>query len=355
MNTVLITFYKRTLIVIFWLALIAGFLFLPALYQKLHTRNTLTIFTPPLLLDPTYIKKFEEKTGIKVILAYFENGAALLSKFAAVDGKGYDLILPDDHTLDLLIKQGALKQIDRSKLTFWNDLHPVLLNTYFDPESKFTIPYYWGIYGIGYNSKVFPNGPLKHSWGLLFDSSMCPYNRICMTDEPREAILIAAQYLFGSIDELKKMEAQEAVKQLLIRQKKMVEVYSLSRADTLLQTNSCGVAAIASPEAWRLARTNPEIKMIIPSEGSFLLMDSFAIPRAANNDAAIYEFLNFIFEQESIKHHSYEYGFCSPLSTVTLQDQEIFCPLEKLAEFDFFREVISDKRINEIWIDVLAA
>lgn len=355
MNTVLITFYKRTLIVIFWLTLIAGFLFLPALYQKLHTRNTLTIFTPPLLLDPTYIKKFETKTGIKVILAYFENGAALLSKLAAVDGKGYDLILPDDHTLDLLIKQGAIKQIDKNKLTFWNDLHSVLLNTYFDPENKFTVPYYWGIYGIGYNSKAFPNEPINHSWGLLFDSNICPYHKICMTDEPREAILIAAQYLFGSIDELKRPDAQEAVKQLLIQQKKMVEVYSLSRADTLLQTNSCGVAAIASPEAWRLARTNPEIKMIIPTEGSFLLMDSFAIPRAANNDSAIYEFLNFIFEQESIRHHSYEFGFCSPLSTVVLQGQEAFCPLNKLSELDFFREVISDKRINEIWIDVLAA
>ena len=355
MNTLLVTLYRRALIVIFWLACIAGFLFLPALYQKLLSRNTLTIFTPPLLLDPSYIKKFEEKTGIKVVLAYFENGAALLSKLAAVDGKGYDLILPDDHTLDVLIRQGAIKPLDRSRLVFWNDLHPVLFNTYFDPENKFTVPYYWGIYGIGYNSKVFANGLPNQSWGLLFDTTMCPNNRICMTDEPREAILIAARYLYGSIDELKHPHAQEAVKQLLIQQKKMVEVYSLSRADTLLQTNSCGVAAIASPEAWRLSRTNPEIKMIVPSEGSFILMDSFAIPRSSTNDAAIYEFLNFIFEQESIKHHSYEYGFCSPLSTVQLPDQDLFCPIDQIAKFDFFREVISDKRINELWIDVLAA
>lgn len=355
MKSFVASFYKRLLIILFWTALIAGFLFLPALYRRFHSRATLTIFTPPLLLDSVYIKKFEEKTGAKVILAYFENGAALLSKLAAVDGKGYDLILPDDHTLDLLIRQRALKKIDKSKITFWNDIQPALLNAYFDKDNQYSIPYYWGIYGIGYDSNIFSNGLPKNSWGLLFDSALCPQGRICMTDDPREAIYIAARYLFGSIDELKKPEAQEAVKQLLIKQKKQVEVYTLSRADTLLQTNSCAIATIASPEAWRLSRSAPAIKMMIPKEGSFLIIDSFAIPASTTNDALIYQFINFIFEQESIKHHSQLYGFCSPLSTVMLPEQEKFCPINELDSFDFFREVISDKRINELWIEVLAA
>lgn len=355
MNSFVALFYKRLLIILFWFTVIGGFLFLPALYRHLNKRATLTIFTPPLLLDPIYIKKFEEKTGVKVVLAYFENGAALLSKLSAVNGKGYDLILPDDHTLELLIKQNALKKIDKTKITFWDDIHQSLLNSYFDPENNYTVPYYWGVYGIGYDSNLFANGLPDNSWRILFDKSLCPNGRICMTDEPREAILIAARYLFGSIDELKKPEAQEAVKQLLIKQKKQVEVYTLSRADTLLQTNSCALATIASPEAWRISRASPAIKMIIPKEGSFLIMDSFAIPKNAINDSVIYEFLNFIFEQESIKHHSQLYGFCSPLHTVNLPDQETFCPINEISSFDFFREVISDKRINELWIEVLAA
>lgn len=351
MNDVLISLCKRSVIVIFWIATIAAFLFLPVLYQKIHHSKTLTIFTPPLLLDPQYIKEFEEKTGAKVVLAYFENGATLLSKFAAVDGKGYDLILPDDHTLDLLIKQNALKAIDRSKLLFWSDLHPELLNTYFDLDNRYTIPYYWGIYGIGYNAHLFAQTPPDNSWGIIFDSN----GRICMTDEPREAVLIAAQYLFGSIDALAHPKSQEAVKQLLIKQKKMVEVYSLSRADTLLQTSSCELATIASPEAWRLSRSMPSITMVIPKEGSFLLMDSFAIPKNSHNDELIYQFLNFIFEKESIKHHSYQFGFCPPIRSVQLPDQELFCPINQISRFDFFREVISDQRINELWIEVLAA
>lgn len=355
MNSLVTSFSKRFLILLFWLTLIAGFLFLPALYRRLHTRKTLTIFTAPLLLDPAYIKKFEEKKGVKVILAYFENGAALLSKLAAVEGKGYDLLLPDDHTLDLLIRQNALKKIDKTKITAWADIYSSLLGAYFDPQNEYSVPYYWGVYGIGYDIQNFPQGLLTNSWGLLFDASWCPNGKICMTDEPREAILIAAQYLFGSIDALKKPEGQEAVKQLLIKQKKQVEIYTLSRADNLLQANSCLLAVIASPEAWRVARSTPEIKMMIPQEGSFLVMDSFALPKSTHNDELIYEFLNFILEQESIKHHSIQFGFCSPLKTVNLPDQDTFCAIDHISSFDFFREVISDQRINEIWTQVLAA
>lgn len=355
MNGTFVSLYKRFFIVLFWFILIGCFLFVPVLYQKLYHRKTLTIFTPPLLLDAAYLKKFEEKTGAKVVLAYFENGAALVSKFMAVNGKGYDLILPDDHTLDLLIKRGVLKKIDKTKIAAWDDIHSKLLHPYFDPENQYSVPYYWGVYGIGYNAHVFPDGLPQNSWAVLFDKSVCPNGKICMTDEPREALFIAAQYLFGSIDALKNVQAQEAVKQLLIKQKKQVEVYSLSRADILLQTNSCSLATIASPEAWRISRTTPHIKMALPKEGSFLIMDSFALSANSDNDELIYEFLNFIFEQESIKHHSYQYGFCSPLKTVQLPHQDTFCPIDDMGKLDFFREVISDQRINELWIEVLAA
>lgn len=355
MNGLITSISKRFLILLFWLSVIGGFLFLPVVYRYFNTRATLTIFTPPLLLDPAYIKKFEEEKGVKVRLAYFENGAALLSKLAAVDGKGYDLILPDDHTLEVLIRQGALKKIDTSKIVAWPDMHSALLNTYADPGNAYSVPYYWGVYGIGYDATLFPHGLPNNSWGLLFDKSWCPIGKMCMTDEPREAILIAARYLFGSIDALKDPAAQEAVKQLLIKQKKQVEIYSLSRADTLLQTNGCTLAVIASPEAWRVARMTPQIRMMLPKEGSFLVMDSFAIPRNTINDELIYDFLNFIFEQESIRHHSLQFGFCSPLTTVMLPDQEKYCPADEISSFDFFREVISDQRINELWIEVLAA
>ena len=134
-------------------------------------------------------------------------------------GSGYDIIIPDDHSLELLITKMVIKKIDKTKLIL-ADINPVLLNIYADPHNEYSIPYYWGVYGIGYDQDVFKNGPPPAQWKSLFIKGACPGIRICMTDDPREAILLTAQYLFGTIDALKNKEAREQVKQAAYYSKK---------------------------------------------------------------------------------------------------------------------------------------
>ncbi len=339
----------------FWAMTIAFFLMLPSIMKHFKSERSLTIFSWPLLLDPVYLKQFEQETGIKLYITYFENGPALLSKVAATHGSGYDIIIPDDHSLELLIQQKLVKKIDRSRLNFWNELNPLLLNTYADPNNDYSIPYYWGVYGIGYDSDLFKNGSPPAQWSTLFDCKSCPHARICMTDDAREAILLTAQYLFGSIDALKDKSAREKVRDELIRQKKQVEVYSISRSDNLLQSKSCGIAAIMSPELSRLHKEHPNINMVIPQEGSFVVIDSMAIPAATQKDEMIYQFLNYLFRKEVVAHHVESFGYCSPLTALMPEEQAAFCPVERFKTFDFFRNVISDDEINALWIEVLAA
>ena len=354
MRIALVTVFSRFLIFCFWVFLIGVFLFIPRIYKYIHQDRSLTVFTWPLLLDPIYLKNFEKETGIKLYITYFENGAALLSKMAATNGQGYDIILPDDHYLQLLIKQNLVKKIDRTKLSFWNKLDPNLLGVYSDLDNLYSIPYYWGFYALGYNTNTYYNKTLPESWSVLFDNSFCPHARICMTDDPREAILITAQYLFGTIDALKQTEAREKIKQELIRQKKFIEVYTISRADILLQNNSCGLALIMSPELQRLVRDYPMIQSIIPQEGTFAIVDSIAIPITTNKDEMIYQFLNYLYRPEVIHHHTSLYGYCSPLA---LEDsiKGDLCSMNQFSNFNFFKNSIPDDIINSLWIEVLAA
>ena len=355
MRKLIIVGIARFLIFCFWTMCIAFFLLLPTFTSYFTTNRSLTIFTWPLLLDPLYLKQFEQESGIKIHLAYFESGSALLSKMEATKGRGYDLIIPDDRTLQVLIEQGLVKKIDKTKLSFWADILPELLNTYADPNNEYSIPYYWGIYGIGYDSKIYDVKDLANTWGLLFDKNPFCNTRVCMTDDPREAIMITAQFLFGTIDALKDKQTHTLVKEALIKQKKQVEVYTILRSDSLVQNRSCGFAVIMSPDVWRLWKEHPSIQMLVPREGSFVIIDSMAIPHVSSKDEMIYEFLNFLYRKEVIKHHIENFGFCSPLSTVVIPDQELFCPIEHFKSFDFFRNVISDEEINELWIEVLAA
>lgn len=346
----------RFFIVLFWILVIGIFLIIPNLTNLyLKKGRSLTIFTWALLLDPIYLKKFEQETGIKLYISYFDSGPALLNKIAATKGYGYDILFPDDRSLQVLIQEGYLKKIDRNKILFWENLVPNLLGTYADPTNDYSIPYYWGIYGIGYNESFFANKAIIPSWEMLFNNKYCTHTKICMTDEPREAILMAAQYLFGSIEALKSLNARLQVKHLLIEQKKNVEVYTSLRADSLLQSKSCALAAIMSPDVWRLAKDHPQIKMLVPQEGSFKVIDSVALPKTTHKDDLIYTFLNFLFTHSVMQHHVELFGFCSPLKTITVQGQEQFCPVHDGSNIQFFKNIISDEDINQMWIEILAA
>lgn len=342
----------RVSICAFWLMLIISFLILPHIFSVFRQERSLTIFTWPLMLDPIYLKKFEKETGIKLHITYYDSSAALLNKLEAGKGKGYDLVIADDRTLELIIKKSLAKPIEQQRLSFWKDINPWLLNNYYDPKNRYTIPHYWGAYGIGYDRSYFGKEIPPATWGLLFDKNLCP-PKICMTDDPREAIMISAQYLFGSIEVLKDKKSLKKIEELLIEQKKHIEVYTISRADNLLQIHSCSVAGIMSSDINRLNKEHSHVGFLTPEEGSFLIIDAFVIPRASEKDELIYEFLNYLYTPDVIAHHTDAFGYCSPL--VSASSGQHLCPNGPFKGYDFFRNIIPDSEINDVWVRVLAA
>lgn len=336
----------------FWTIAIGIFLVIPSIRSRFVHERSLSIFTWPLILDPIYLTRFEKETGIKLYITYFESSSALLNKLLANRGYGYDIIIPDDRSLELLIQHSLVKKIDMTKLDFFDAVNPFLLGTYADPYNHYSLPYYWGAYGIGYDMDRFKN-TLPTSWSILFEKNLCA--SICMSDDPREAIMVTAQFLFGTIDALKNKDAREKVKKLLIDQKKQVEIYTVAPADSLLQNKSCGIATIMSPDMSRLMRGHDNFDIIFPKEGSFIVIDSIAIPSTSGKDDLIYQFINYLYRPEIVLHHITTFGYCSPLSSVQLPELEKLCPVDTFRSFDFFRNVISDDEINEIWIEVLAA
>lgn len=343
----------RFLIFFFWVATITTFLVLPSLVNRFRSQKSITIFTWPMMLDPVYLKQFEKETGIKLYITYFENGPSLLSKIEATRGAGYDIIIPDDHSLQQLIEKGLVKKIDKTKLSFWKDIRPELLGIYADPRNDYSIPYYWAIYGIGYDQNQFNQTPLN-SWSIIFDPSKTEHGHICMTDDAREAVMVTAVYLFGTTEALKDKEALQKVKETLIAQKKFVEVYSISRSDSLLQSKSCLLAMITSPELWRLSRERPQFKFIKPKEGSLVVVDSMAISNGSDKEDLVYQFLNYLYKDNVVKHHTQNFGYCSPLSTVP-SEREDLCSADIFKQFHFMKSVISDDEINQLWIEVLGS
>lgn len=341
-------------IVFFWMGILALFLYSPSVIRFLHQERSLTIFTWPSILDPQYLRNFEKETGIKLYLSYYETNQELFSKVHATSGAGYDIIMPSDYTVELFAQEGLLKKIDRSKLDFYHRLNPHLLGHYFDPHNDYSLPYFWGVYGLGVNKNHFNGALPEATWGLLFDRCKTP-GKIGMTDEAREAILLASFYLFGTIDIANDPEKIARVKKLLIEQKNWVEAYSESRSEYLLLSQSSPVVFALSPDIYKVQGSHPNLDFMIPKEGSFVFIDSIVIPATTEKDDMIYTFINYLYRSQVLDYHRKKYGFCSPVQEDKLAMPEAFCPTaEQFSNLHFFKNVIPQQVVNDIWIDLMS-
>ncbi len=341
----------RTSIVLFWIIVIFFIYQLSNYRFPFAEQKTLSVAVWPLMLDAQKLVEFEQETGIKLKITYFESSEELLSKVQATKGVGYDIIFPSDYTVGSFIRQGLLQRLDRSRLNFWNDLDKRLLNAYFDPQNEYTIPFYWAAYGIGINKKLFGENP-PNTWGLLFDQSYNP-QQIIMTNSPREAISITALYLFGSLDALKSSENQKRIRDVLVTQKSWVDLYTEERLDELLASENNNLVFGLSADITRAMRRNKDIIFMIPKEGSFIVIDSIAIPAKSKNIELAYEFINYIYRPDIVDHHIRLYNMCSPI--ISNREKSGYAPDNNaFTKLHFLVDSISESGLNNLWIDLLA-
>ena len=349
--------FLYVLIIIFWISLIAAWLWSPLIINAIKTRKSITVFLPALTIDPQVIKKFETETGITTYITYYENPGALLSKLAASKGHGYDLIFADDHSMEQLVHKNMLATIDATKFSFFKNLDPLIAqNNYYDTQLLYTLPYYSTLYGIIYNKQFFADAGLQspQDWSLLFNPPPLLRGRVCMTDDPREAFLLASLYKYGSPEALKQVSSQQEIVALLRAQKKSVDVYSIERADVLMQTESCLIGVLVSSDAWRLQKKSKKIGYVIPAQGTFIGIYSFAIIATSAKQHYATQLLEFLFKPEIMKHHQLSYGY-NVNSTVVEKAPDIVSIHDfKEMPIHFFANVISDPVLNQLWIKVLS-
>jgi len=251
-----------------------------------------------------------------------------------------------------------VQKLETNKLNFISDVQPYLLNHYFDPGNQYSVPYYIGVFGLGINKAYFKNkfidDTVHADWGLIFDKQKITYP-ICMTDDPRQALMLAAYYLYGSIDACKEPAHLVQIKNLLVEQKKFVELYTDARVEEVLASGSCPVALGISSDVWKIMRSYDNIDFIVPQGKMIVGMESFVIPAKTKKTDLVYQLLNFLYRPDIIRTNSLLYGFCPPIKGVDVKSEKIFCISESDApRIEFFRNVISEKVLQNLWIFIMS-
>lgn len=348
-------FFVRTGMILVWIIIFGLFLFLPWVSVSLRSRNSITILAMPNSLNMDMFDAFTQKTGIKVSLSYAENADEIGMKLRATRGSGYDLIMVADYQIPELVRTAIIQPLEHNKIDFFDKIYPALCNHAFDPENRHSIPYYWGVYGFGINRNYF-NTQTQFTWEDLFELESRAY-MVGMRDDIRELIFIAAYYLFGTASHLNS-EQYEQIQKLLIAQKRNVVMYADERIDSLLISGTSPLVLTISGDISRVMNTYSFVDFVMPSEGSFVDIDSFVVSAACKNSAAVYQFLNYLYSESVLSYYAQHFRLSPPISTVNsyVKIPLLVYPTEELfSQLQFFDTVIPQHQINAILVALKSA
>ncbi|MDK9430576.1 extracellular solute-binding protein [Gallibacterium anatis] len=306
--------------------------------EKLYIYNW-TEYIPNSLLQ-----KFTKETGIEVVYSTFESNEEMYSKMKLTNGGGYDLIFPSSYYIEKMAKEGMLAKLDKTKLVNFAQITPSLLNKNFDPENQYSLPYVYGLTGIGINSAEIDPKAVT-SWADLWNSKY--KGKILLTADSREVFHIALllKGFSPNTTEDKEIESAYHLLQKLIPN---VQSFNSDSPDVPYVQGEVSLGMIWNGSAFRAHKENPDIQFIYPREGVIIWMDNYAIPKNAEHKEAAYKFIDFMLRPESAKEVIETMGFSMPnegvkalLEPTDVNDLTLFPPQEQI-EKGVFQEDVGD-------------
>ena len=388
----------RLLILVSWTVLILAGVYLGNWSEQQGAPQVLNIFTWSDLIPRAAVQEFTRQTGYRVNLSYYSNVEELLTKLQLTPQHGYDLIITSDYAVPTLIETQQVQPLDRTQLNFWSELDPHLLNFYYDPQNRYTVPLYWDLYGIGYRTEL-NLAPAQLSWQLLFapaaeisQSFATVVNlgakknrdrpRLAMLDNGLENLLIAGQFLYPRLPAADHRPATATAQvsalataappftpaqlthlQTLLRQQKpAVVAYTDEQAGRLLANGSVQLAATPAALLRRVQRAGAPVKFGLPPEGGFITVEACLIAQDTTKLALVYRFLNLLYQREllteTVNNLGYLPVFTDLLRNLNLNDlggyQQLFNPMI-WQQLEFFQRRMTRAQASEIWVAVKAS
>jgi spermidine/putrescine transport system substrate-binding protein len=253
------------------------------------------------------VADFEESTGIDATFDYYDSNEALLARLKA-GVTGYDIVVPSDYMIKILIDEGLLLKADLNGLPNFANVDPRWVDVYWDPGRAYSVPYVWGTTALAVDTSVY-SGPAD-SYALLFEPPSELSGKINMLNDMTEVIHSALRYLGlprcnGNPEDLTR------VNDLLTAAKPQWLSINTDAPKELLVSGDVAVSQIWNGYAQRARLEKPSIQYIFPKEGMTGWMDNLAILANAPNVDNAKTFIDFMLEPENAARNSNAIGYAS--------------------------------------------
>ena len=265
-----------------------------ALAGATHAEGVLNIYNWGDYTSPELIKKFEAANDIKVTITDYDSNDTALAKVRA-GGHGFDIVVPSANYVPIWVKEGLLLESRPDQMENFKNVDPRWVDVPWDPGRHYSVPWQWGVTGIGVNSKVY-GGDINTS-AIFLDPPAELVGKINVAPEMNDVLFATIKYFGGEWC----TEDRELLKKV---RDKVVEAKTKWLAMDYSVTEKLPAGDYSAVYYWngaimRSRLANPDIKFGYPKEGYPIFMDSVAILKDAANVENAKLFMNFIMDPEN--------------------------------------------------------
>ena len=269
-----------------------------------ETDGDLNLYNWAEYIDPELKTQFEEEFGVAVNEDNYDSNEAMQPIISA-GNSGYDLIVPSDYMVSILIELGDIAPIQKDAVPNLSNLAVDFASGLpYDPAAEYSVPYQWGTTGLGVDLAV-TGEDVPQTWGLVFDADLAAEygleGAFTLLNDPRETMGAALKYLGYSLNTTDEAELDEA-KALVADATSRVAAYESDQYDELL---AAGTSAVAHGYSGNFLvqfdeTENPDqYTYFVPEEGGTRWVDNMAVVADAPHPCTAHTFINFLLDAEN--------------------------------------------------------
>jgi spermidine/putrescine-binding protein len=251
-------------------------------------------------IDPELITTFETEFGIDVVEDFYESNEAMLSQLQA--GANYDLIVPSDYMIGIMIQEGLLNPINTDAVPNMANLAERFTTLPYDPGNVYSAPYQYGTTGLGVNTAIVGDD-FDPSWSLIFDPTLTTTfpGGVSVLNDPRETMGAALEYLGYSLNDTDLAHLQEAA-DVISAAKDGIATFDSDQYDEALANGEVAVAHGYSGNmiiGFSDAANPDDFVFILPEEGATLWIDNMVVPVNADHPCSAFTFMNYLLDAQN--------------------------------------------------------
>lgn len=260
-----------------------------------------------------------EKYGYKVKINYttYSSNEELYAKLKNTN-TSYDVIIPSDYLVALLIREDMLHKLDFENIPNFELIDEAYIDgNYYDPTNEYSIPYTMGKVGIIYNTALIENE--IDSWEALWNEEYSDAG-ILQFNNSRDAFA-TAQFLLGiSINTTDKTEL-DRVHDKLMEQKTIIQKYVMDEVFNKMESGNASLAPYYAGDYFTMYDSNENLAFAYPKEGSNVFVDAMCIPKCSQNKELAELYINFMLEPEVAIANAEYICYASP-NTAVIESEE---------------------------------